>query len=188
MPPERFARILDRFLPEDIRIVRSLETGPSFNPRHTGAVKTYEYRVLNSGTPDPILSRYTYRYSYELDIGAMNAAAAFLLGEHDFTSFANPAAQVKSYVRRVTQCGIDTHGSMVTITVRGNGFLYNMVRIIAGTLLEVGRGLRRPDEIQGILDASDRRAAGFTAPPQGLFLMGYELNEDMIGVRNVKTC
>ena len=183
VPAERFARILDRFLPADLRVVRSCEVPADFHPRHTGAVKTYEYRIRNTAVPDPIADRYSYRYSYPLDPAQMREAAAYLVGEHDFTSFCNPETQSPTRVREITGCSLDLRisekGDMrdpeLILHISGKGFLYHQVRIITGTLLEVGRGLKKPGDIPQILAARDRRLAGFTAPPQGLFLIGYDL-------------
>ena len=176
IPAERFARVLNSRLPGDIRIVSSCETASDFHPRRAGLIKSYEYRILNSRIPDPMTRLYTYQYSFELDPEAMNEAAAYLVGEHDFTSFCNPASQAETRVRDITECRVACRQpDNITIYVSGHGFLYHMVRIITGTLLEVGRGFRTPASVRDILEARDRRAAGFTAPPQGLFLMGYDL-------------
>ena len=175
IPVERFARILNDRLPEDIRITSSEEASGDYDPRKTGRIKTYEYRIFNGELRDPMLRLYTYRYPFPLDVDAMNKAAAFLVGEHDFTSFCNPDTQALTRVRNITACSVRRDGEMVIITVSGEGFLYNMVRIIAGTLMETGRGLRSISDIPRILDAKDRREAGFTAPPEGHFLIGYSV-------------
>ena len=174
IPPERYVRILNDRLPDDIRILKSEEKDESFDPRRTGCIKTYEYRIFTGDILDPMKRLYTFRYPYRLDVARMNEAASHLVGEHDFTSFCNPDSQALTRVRRITGiCVADAGNGTVTITVSGEGFLYNMVRIIAGTLMETGRGMRDPSDIPGILEAKDRTRAGFTAPAQGLFLLGY---------------
>ena len=192
IPAERFARVLDRYLPRDLRIVRSVQVPQDYHPRHTGAIKTYEYRVLNTPAPDPIWCRYACHYGYELDVERMAAGARYLIGEHDFTSLCNPDTQSPTRVREITDARVmrlragaglslwpegateDRQHGLIVIRVSGRGFLYHQVRIIAGTLLEMGRGLKSPQDMPGILEARDRRRAGFTAPPQGLILMGYD--------------
>ncbi len=173
IPPERYARILNDRLPEDIRIMSSVRTEDDYDPRRTGRIKTYEYRIFTGDVIDPTKRLYTFRYPYALDVTRMNEAASFLVGEHDFTSFCNPDSQALTRVRKITGISVLRDGDNVTISVSGEGFLYNMVRIIAGTLMEVGRGLKCASDIGKILEAKDRREAGFTAPAQGLFLMGY---------------
>lgn len=118
--------------------------------------------------------KYVYGLGHELDIPAMEKAAGYLLGEHDFKSFCSNKRMKKSTVRRMDQIGIHTDGTKVVFTYTGNGFLYNMVRILTGTLLEVGLGKRRPEEMKAVLEARNREAAGATAPPEGLFLMQVE--------------
>ena len=183
MPGEKYVYALNTHLPEDIKVQESREVPPDFHPRFTTTVKTYEYRIRNTAVPDPIADRYSYRYSYPLDPAQMREAAAYLVGEHDFTSFCNPETQSPTRVREITGCSLDMRisekGDMrdpeLILHISGKGFLYHQVRIITGTLLEVGRGLKKPGDIPQILAARDRRLAGFTAPPQGLFLIGYDL-------------
>lgn len=211
IPPENFAKALNARLPEDIRIQASWEAAPDFHPRHAKSVKTYEYRIHCSRIPDPVKARFACSCYWRLDVDAMQRAAAHLVGEHDFASFANPARQTLTTVREITELtvektectvpdiirdmpgavwreaaaqGGETQGRRqetlsegeacdVVIRVSGRGFLYNMVRIIAGTLIRVGRGLISPDDIPGILEAQNRQAAGETAPACGLHLVNY---------------
>ena len=121
--------------------------------------------------PDPIRRRDTYFVSYPLDLEAMRCAAAYLKGEHDFRSFCNVHTEVQDTVRTIYDLDIIREGDLITIRIRGNGFLYNMVRIIAGTLVRVGRGFYRPDQVREILEKRERTEAGVTAPPQGLVLV-----------------
>lgn len=174
MPGEKFSYALNQRLPEDIRIQLSEEMPMDFHPRYCESEKTYEYRILNRKFPVPTERLYSYFYHYGLDVEKMRAATSYLIGEHDFASFCGAKAQVKSTVRTITKVEVERFGDMVTIQVKGKGFLYNMVRIIAGTLIEVGNGQYPPEHVKEILEACDREAAGPTAPAQGLTLMGIQ--------------
>jgi tRNA pseudouridine38-40 synthase len=174
IPGDRFCYALNHILPEDIRIVRSKEVSREFHPRHCDTEKTYEYRVLNTRMEVPVKRLYTYHFNMELDIDKMQQAGDYLVGEHDFTSFCNVESQALSHVRTIKAVKVERRGDEVVISVTGNGFLYNMVRIIAGTLIQIGRGKGEPTDIIRMLEAKDRSAAGPTAPPQGLFLMEYK--------------
>ena len=165
---------LNRFLPEDIRIQLSEEVEPDFHPRYCDSEKTYEYRILNRKFPVPTERLYTYFYHYKLDVDKMKAATSYLIGQHDFASFCGAKAQVKTTIRTVTGIDVWRDGDIVTIRVAGTGFLYNMVRIISGTLIEVGNGQYPPERVKTILEACNREMAGPTAPAQGLTLMGIE--------------
>lgn len=183
MPAEKVSYALNQRLPEDIRIMRSEEVASDWHPRHCASRKTYEYRIYCAEFPLPtkrLYSLFTYR---RFDLARMQEAAAYLEGEHDFGSFCQTGAQVLSTVRTLYSVTIeerpcDPYGSEIIIRVCGNGFLYNMVRIIAGTLMEIGEGKRKPEEIPQILTARNRSAAGPTAPPQGLTLVKYEYPEE----------
>ena len=174
IPGDRFSFALNRLLPEDIRVVESREVASSFHPRHCNTEKTYEYRVLNSKMEVPTKRLYTYHFSMPLDEGRMQEAGEYLVGEHDFTSFCNVESQALSHVRTIKNVQARRSGDEVIITVTGNGFLYNMVRIIAGTLIQIGRGKGSPSDVEEMILKKDRSAAGPTAPAQGLFLMKYE--------------
>ncbi len=171
IPPEKLAYALNQRLPEDIRIQSSVEVPEDFHPRHCESRKTYEYKILNREFPLPTKSRDSYFTYVHLDLDRMQRAAAYLVGQHDFKSFCASAAVVESTVRTIYELAIERTGDEITIRVCGNGFLYNMVRIIAGTLIEIGRGNREPKEIRDILEAKDRAAAGPTAPACGLTLV-----------------
>ena len=174
MPAEKISYALNTYLPEDIRIQYSAEVAADFHPRYCESEKTYEYRILNRRFPLPTQRLYTYFYHYKLDVEKMREGASFLVGRHDFASFCGTGAQVKSTVRTVTGIEVWKDGDMITIRVSGEGFLYNMVRIIAGTLIQVGNGQYPPERVRDILNACDRAAAGPTAPAHGLTLMGIE--------------
>lgn len=171
---EKFAPALNARLPEDIRIMKSEEVAADFHPRHCDTKKTYEYRIYMSKYENPIGRNYAHFVYVPLDIEKMQMAADYLVGEHDFKSFCAVGAQVLTTVRTVYEASIRKEGDYLIFKISGNGFLFNMVRIIVGTLLEVGRGSMEPEELPKILDALNRQAAGPTAPARGLMLLGYE--------------
>lgn len=174
MPAAKMAYALNQRLPEDIRIQKSEEVAADWHPRCCDSRKTYEYRIYRGQFPMPVKRLYSLFVYLPLNVGWMQEAAAYLAGEHDFKSFCQTGAQVESTVRTLYSVEVEEQGEDVVIRVCGNGFLYNMVRIIAGTLLEIGRGKQQPQEIPDILEAKDRTAAGPTAPPHGLTLIKYE--------------
>ena len=174
IPPERFLYAVNALLPEDIVVVDSCEVAADWHPRHCNTEKTYEYRVLNQKLPDPMRRRDTYFVSFPLDLEKMRKAAGYLEGEHDFKSFCNVHTHVEDTVRTIYRLEVIREENVITFRVRGNGFLYNMVRIISGTLIEIGNGQYPPERMDKILKACDRGAAGPTAPAQGLTLMGIE--------------
>ncbi len=171
MAGEKFVYALNQRLPEDIRVQHSCEVAPDFHPRYQETVKTYEYRILNRKFPLPSCRLNSYFTCRILDSDRMRQAAAYLIGEHDFKSFCAAGAQVKTTVRTIYDLQIQRAGDLLTIRITGNGFLYNMVRIIAGTLMKVGGGEWEPEYVEEILAARDRKMAGPTAPAKGLTLM-----------------
>lgn len=174
IPADKISYALNQRLPEDIRIQNSEEVDSDWHPRHCNSRKTYEYRIYCSRFPMPVKRLYSYFTYRELDVAGMQEAAAYLVGEHDFKSFCQTEAQVESTVRTIYSAEVEEQGTDIVIRVCGNGFLYNMVRIIAGTLMEIGQGRRDPMEINDILEACNRKAAGPTAPACGLTLIKYE--------------
>lgn len=174
IPGEKISYALNQRLPEDIRIQLSEEMPMDFHPRYCDSVKTYEYRILNRRFPVPTERLYSYFYHYKLDVEKMRAATSYLIGRHDFASFCGSGAQVKSTVRTIRSIEIDRYEDMITIRISGEGFLYNMVRIIAGTLIEIGNGQYPPERMKKILDARNREYAGPTAPAKGLTLLGIQ--------------
>ena len=174
IPGEKISYALNQRLPEDIRIQLSEEMPLDFHPRYCDSVKTYEYRILNRRFPVPTERLYSYFYHYKLDVDKMRAATSYLIGRHDFASFCGSGAQVKSTVRTIRSIEIERYEDMITIRISGEGFLYNMVRIIAGTLIEIGNGQYPPERMKKILDARDREYAGPTAPARGLTLLGIQ--------------
>lgn len=171
IPADRIAMALNQRLPEDIVITKSEEVPLDFHPRYCNCSKTYEYHIINTRIPDPTRRLTNYFVSYELNPDNMRKAASYLVGEHDFVSFCNVRTDVENTVRTITALDILQDGDEITIRITGNGFLYNMVRIIIGTLIRVGRGFYEPEKVKEILEAKDRKAAGVTAPAHGLMLV-----------------
>ena len=174
MAADKFTFALNARLPEDVRVQYSDEVPEGWHPRKQNSVKTYEYRILNRRTEIPTERLYAHFCYYELDVEKMRRACGYLIGTHDFTSFCSVKTQAKSPVRTIYELEVWEDGDFITIHICGNGFLYNMVRIIAGTLLRVGSGAYEPEHVQEILAAHDRQAAGETMPARGLTLIGIE--------------
>lgn len=179
IPAEKISYALNQRLPEDIVVQESKETAGDFHPRHCSSRKTYEYKILNRQFPDPTRRKDTYFYHYDLDVEKMREAAGYLVGEHDFKSFCSIHTSAETTVRRIYAIDVKKERDVIAIRVAGNGFLYNMVRIIAGTLVEVGNGKRDPSSMQQILSQKDRSAAGPTAPACGLTMIGIEYEEEL---------
>ena len=171
IPGDKFSFALNQRLPDDIRIQESCEVDADFHPRYADTVKTYEYNILNRRFELPSKRLYAAFCYYPMDIERMNQAAAYLVGEHDFKSFCSAGAQVQTTVRTIYAVNVTKEDDMVHIRITGNGFLYNMVRIIAGTLMQVGTGLMEPEQVKEILEARDRSKAGPTAVAKGLTLV-----------------
>ena len=170
MPVGEILENLRRYLPEDIGIYSCKEVSPRFHARLNAKEKTYRYRIWNSELPCVFERRFVTVLPELLDVSAMEQAAQHLLGQHDFAAFCGNAKMKKSTVRYIRSLTISRQGEELHITVTGNGFLHNMVRILVGTLVEVGRGERLPDSIPELFGGK-RSDAGFLAPPQGLCLM-----------------
>jgi len=170
IPTEGMRRAINHRLPDDI-LVRSIEPVPdSFHAILSTRTKRYQYNIWNAYDRPLFAADLSWHRWHELDVDAMIAAAAHLEGEHDFASFARPGHKRFSTVRSIYECSVSYRKPQLVIGVEGNGFLWNMVRIMVGTLVEVGLGRFRPEEIPRMLAAKDRTAAGSTAPPHGLFL------------------
>ena len=168
--PQEVQNYLNRYLPEDVAVVEVVEVGERFHARLSATGKEYRYHIRMGSVPDVFARKYQYRVEEPLDIPAMERAAGYLTGKHDFRSFCGNRRFKKSTVRDVFHIGVEVCGSDLTLIYRGDGFLYNMVRILTGTLLEVGLGQRTPESMVDILEARERTAAGKTAPAQGLVL------------------
>ena len=165
-----FLTELNAALPEDISVLRLSQASERFHARLSAKEKTYCYTINNSAVTDVFRRKYEYLLPEKLDVEAMRSAAKLLLGTHDFKGFSSGHTK-KSTVRCLKSLDIVRVGRKITLTYTGNGFLYNMVRILTGTLIEVGRGERLPESVLDVFETKDRALAGFTAPPQGLCLM-----------------
>lgn len=196
IPCEKISYALNQRLPEDIVIQSSCEVALDFHPRYCKSQKTYEYHILNRRMRLPLLRNQAYFYHYPLDFKKMSQAAKYFIGEHDFASFCSAGSAVETTVRTIYALDISvnkispwgeitsvsckdatfdlTQGAYITLRITGSGFLYNMVRIIAGTLLQVGIGEKQPEDIKKILETKDRKMAGPTAPAVGLCMIGIE--------------
>ncbi len=174
MPAEKISYALNQRLPEDIRIQRSEEVPADWHPRRCASRKTYEYRIYRGEFPMPTKRLYSLFTYHPLDVELMRQAASFLVGEHDFKSFCQAGTQAETTTRTIYRLDVEEQGAELVIRVCGSGFLYNMVRIIAGTLMEVGQGKRTPAAMEDVLSAKNRGAAGATAPAHGLTLVKYE--------------
>lgn len=173
MPTERLLLELRRYLPEDIGIYSCSEASPRFHARLNARRKTYCYRIWNSPEPCVFLRRYVAVFPEQLDLNAMALAGEQLVGVHDFAAFCTRAGKRKSTQREIQFLSVKRVGKEIRITVTADGFLYNMMRIIAGTLIEAGRGVRSPESISALF-SEERKNAGFLAPAQGLCLMEVE--------------
>lgn len=174
IPAEKMSFALNQRLPEDIRIQHSCEVSPQWHPRYCDTRKTYEYRILNRKFSIPTERLYSHFFYYPLNVADMRRGAAYLVGEHDFKSFCSARSQVENTIRTIYALDIQKEGDMICIRISGNGFLYNMVRIIVGTLIKVGTGMYPPEHVKEILEAKDRRMAGPKAEARGLTLMEIE--------------
>lgn len=178
IPPEKISYALNQRLPEDIRIQDSSEVPVDFHPRYSKSSKTYIYRILNKKFDIPIYRHYTHFLHTPLEVDAMREAASYLVGTHDYLSFCSAGAQVKDTIRTVNSLVVQKNDDIIELIINGNGFLYNMVRIIAGTLIEAGKGVYSPEYVKTILEACDRSKAGPTAPAKGLTLFKIYYDDD----------
>lgn len=171
MPAGRIAFALNTYLPEDIRIQKSEEVSPEFHPRFTSTVKTYEYKILNRTFPDPLRRTDSLFWYGTLDLEKMKQGAAYLPGTHDFRGFAASHLAAENTERTIYRTQLWKEEDMIHFRITGNGFLYNMVRIIVGTLLEIGKGDYPPERVLEVLEKRDRSLAGATARACGLTLL-----------------
>lgn len=178
IPSDRFAYALNQRLPADIVVAESDEVPLDWHPRYQNCTKTYEYHIINSRTVIPTKRLTNYFVSFPLDERRMQEAAAYLIGEHDFASFCNIRTNVVDTVRTIYDLQVIRSGDEITIRISGNGFLYNMVRIIAGTLIRVGRGFYDPEKVKTMLEAKKRTQDGVTAPAHGLMLIQIAYEEE----------
>ncbi len=170
VPTDKIPYAMNSLLPPDIVVLKAEEVNADFHARFDAVRKTYEYRIDNRRIPSPFHRRYSLHVPKLLDVDAMTQAAPLIVGTHDFSAFHAAGSSVTDSVRTVYQSQVDTDGTWIVYTVTADGFLYNMVRIIVGTLLEIGKGKMAPSEILDIVHSRDREKAGPTVAAQGLFL------------------
>lgn len=174
IPACKLARALNSRLPRDIVVKEVEEVDESFHPRFMVKKKTYRYQILNARVGDPFIGKYCHLYPYKLDVKLMKEAAQYIVGTHDFKCFCSAGSTVQNTERTIFSLDIHQVDDIIQIDVCGSGFLYNMVRIIVGTLIEVGRGKMAPDHLMTIIESKDRMMAGPTAPPEGLMMWNVE--------------
>lgn len=173
VPTERLPLALRPYLPSDLSVLSAFDVTPDFHVRHDVISKEYRYSVYRAPSPDPFLADRTWHLSHRFENGyleAMRQAAAHLVGRHDFAAFMAEGSEVQSTVRTIFRIGIEEQGGVLTFSVVGDGFLYNMVRIIVGTLIDVAKGKMTPRDVLFALESRERKNAGQTAPPEGLCL------------------
>lgn len=171
IPPEAISKGLNTRLPDDISIVLSKEVPIDFHARFSAKGKVYRYLIFNRQQRSPFYENRSYRYGKDINIKEMKAAAEYFIGIHDFRAFMASGSSVEDTVRRIDRLDVIFKDGNLKIEVEGNGFLYNMVRIIAGTLLECSEGKKKPEDIPNIIKSCDRRNAGRTLPGYGLYLV-----------------
>ncbi len=170
IPCANIVKALNVNLPRDIAVLDCREVAESFHARYDAKGKRYIYKMRNSAVKDPFWAGLCWQIPQPLEATDMDKAARMFLGEHDFSAFCAAGGSVEDKVRRMDEAWVERQGDMITFAIRGNGFLYHMVRIMAGTLVDVGLGRTAPDDIPNIMAGKDRKGAGITAPPEGLYL------------------
>ncbi len=180
VPTENFLKALNDILPKSVRVLEVTEAPPEFHARHSARAKTYRYRIYRQSICPPFLARYVWHFPYRLGEQSMASAAALVVGEHDFTSFAavdpemERESEAASNVRTIFSSNWERSDDELVYTVRGSGFLHHMVRNLVGTFILVGKGTLQVEDITRILKARRRSAAGATAPASGLYLVSVE--------------
>lgn len=170
VPADKFCFALNSYMPDDVSCIASCEAAEDFHARYSAKSKTYTYTIYNAPHKNPVLCRFAWHYPIKIDIEKMKIAAAEIVGTHDFKAFMASGGQQKTTVKTVNFLDITTDEKRIFITINADGFLYNMVRIIAGTLVYAGTGKINPEDVPDIIKSGDRVRAGITAPPQGLCL------------------
>ncbi len=180
IPIERISKAINAKLPENIGIIEAKEVSLDFHARYNAKRKTYQYRILNSDYKRPIYRNFTYYVPHPLDFDQMKKDAMSLIGEHDFKGFMSSGSSVKSTIRKIYGVDLEKKEDIIILEIEGNGFLYNMVRIIVGTLIDIGKGkINMP--LREIVASGDRSKGGHTAPSTGLFLKKVYYNLDTPG-------
>jgi len=171
IPTEKFPLALNSVLPADISIKDAVEVSLDFSARYSAKQKTYKYLIYNKKNRPALLRNYAYYYPYQLDVDAMQRACEYFIGEYDFKSFCSADSEAKTTIRHIYNAYLTSENECIAIYITANGFLYNMARIIAGTILDVGAGKLKPMDIPLIIESKDRTRAGKTLPPWGLYLV-----------------
>lgn len=174
VPCDKLPIAFNSVLPDDISVISAVNVDDDFHPRYSCKAKEYHYLIFNGKLRDPFLSGRAYFYPKSLDVEKMNKGAAYLIGTHDFSSYMASGSSIADTVRTIFSCTVENENDIIKIKIKGNGFLYNMVRIIAGTLINVGEGRIKPADVKEITESKDRSKAGSTAPPYGLYLYSVE--------------
>lgn len=170
IPGDKFREAINTRLPEDVSIIKSEEVDEAFHARYSSKGKTYSYTIVNRYERLSLGHQYLYHYKYKLDVNAMRNACKYFIGSHDFRAFMSPGSSIKTTVRNVQKLYIEQNEDKIKIYITADGFLYNMVRIIVGTLLKVGNGKLKAENIEDIIKEGNRKRAGMCVPPNGLIL------------------
>lgn len=171
IPADKFSFALNTLLPADVVIKSSEQVGEEFHARFSAKGKKYRYLIHNSVFPSALMRDRAFHVYYDLNFGAMEKAAGFFTGKHDFSAFRASGSDTKTSERTIFEASLTRAGNLIAFEISGDGFLYNMVRIIAGTLMDVGMGKLPPEAVPAVIESRDRKRAGRTAPPQGLYLV-----------------
>ena len=171
---EKIQKYLYKYLPESIVVTKIEEVDERFHSRYNAKSKIYMYRIDNNEFHNPFNRKYTYHLDKKLDIEKMQEASQYLIGEHDFSSFASSRSKKKSHVRKIEYIKIQEKNNLIEIYVKADGFLYNMVRIIVGTLIDAGLNKIKPEDVKDMLESKNRTAASDTAPAKGLYLLDVQ--------------
>jgi len=170
IPGDKFREALNTRLPEDVSIIKSEEVDENFHARYSSKGKTYSYTIVNRYERLSLGHQYLCHYRYNLNIDEMKKACQYFIGSHDFRAFMSPGSSIKTTVRNIKELYIEQKGDRIKIYITADGFLYNMVRIIVGTLLKIGNGKLKAEEIEKIIIEGNRKRAGMCVPPNGLVL------------------
>ena len=171
IPLKKLSMVLNGILPSDISVTNAIQVNENFNPRFDAKHKTYNYNIYNAPEPNPLKARYSTFIPHNLNLPNMQKATRQFVGQHDFSAFCATGSSAKTTIREIYSCEINKSSNLITLSITGNAFLYNMVRIITGTILYVGMGKIPTNEISNIIKSKDRTRAGKTMPPEGLILM-----------------
>ncbi|EHI97162.1 tRNA pseudouridine synthase A [Clostridium sp. DL-VIII] len=170
IPGDKFREAINTRLPEDVSIIKSEEVDQEFHARYSSKGKTYSYTIVNRSERLSLGHQYLYHYKYRLDVDKMRKACNYFIGKHDFKAFMSPGSSIKTTIRTITELYIEQDGEKIKIFITADGFLYNMVRIIVGTLIKVGNEKLEVEDIEDIIIEGNRKRAGMCVPPNGLIL------------------